>query len=144
VSLALLRLDKQVRYAAEIGAPRPATGTPQYVEIQLPMTRGVQQCLQLRVYNGLLQQRTWTSGVSPVVATGWSVLASGVTSPRPFTLLTPADTDAIGYQRLRVQLTAASGAGSNRVAKTSDITFTAQNSSRESGTTPCAEGWTLP
>jgi prepilin-type N-terminal cleavage/methylation domain-containing protein len=143
VSLALLRLDRQVRYAAEIGAPR-AVGAGQYVEVLRPATGGRQECLQVRSAGGLLQQRTWAAGVSPAAPTPWSVLASGVTSATPFSLLAPLDTDTIGYQRLRVRLTTTAGGGAASVTKSSDITFTALNSTRDSGTTPCSEGWTLP
>jgi type II secretory pathway component PulJ len=139
ISLALLRLDKQVRYAKGIGEPH-LVGDSQYVELEITTTAGT-RCLQLRVTGagqpsgGQLQQRTWTPATTPPPT--WTTLASGVTSPRPFRYV-PV-TDSVSHQRLETRLTSVSGGGSRRVSKDSDITFTAHNTDRLTETNVCLE-----
>ncbi len=64
---AFQRLDKQVQYASGVSTPG-MVGTDQYVEFQTTTT-GTAICTELRVHtaNGQLQERTWTSGMSPLV-----------------------------------------------------------------------------
>jgi prepilin-type N-terminal cleavage/methylation domain-containing protein len=139
VSQALMRLDREVRYASYIGATSP--GRP-YVEYQM-MNDVTQQCVQLRIAstaNGSqLQRRTWTQGQTPVVPTAWARLATGVTSAAPFTRIDPTDT--LTHQQLRLVLTATA----DTTAKQSDVTYTALNTNQNSvslatsGSGPTAE-----
>jgi len=134
VGLALLRLDREIRYAWYVGATDP--GRP-YVEYLL-VNADVQQCVQLRLANGQLQRRTWTHDESAPAPTAWSPIASAVTSDAPFTRLDAAG--ALGHQQLTVDLTAtASG-----VRKHSAITFTALNTDGDTaaGTDPCNDSRT--
>lgn len=132
VSLALMRLDREVRYASYIGATSP--GRP-YVEYQILDDR-TQRCVQLRIATtsrgSQLQRRTWVQGDSPVVPTDWIPLATGVTSDAPFARIDP--TDALTHQQLRVALTATSGT----ITRQSNITYTALNTSQSSVATATA------
>lgn len=142
IGLALQRLDKEVRYASGIGQPYLAGGG-QRIEFLIIGTAKA-ECVQLQVSGGQLRQRMWTYQSPPVrpTPTPWTTLASGLTSPEPFTFV--AVSDDVGYQRLRVRLTAVSGGGSTQATRTSDITFTALNTTRETATDACAEGKNLP
>ena len=134
LSLALLRLDRQVRYAAGIGLEY-SSGADRYVEYLVIGTGGA-QCYRLRLSGGRLQQRTWPSGSSPTLS--WTTQASNLTSTYPFRRI-DAD-DAVGFQRLEVDL-ATAGAGSAPATK---IRFTALNTSREPITNTCDQGRGLP
>jgi hypothetical protein len=118
-SQALLRLEKQVRYAYAIGAVHTeGTAATPYVEylVMTPVagqTTLVKRCMQLRLTgtdpkNMQLQSRYWTQGSANTV-TGWTPLAGN---------LGPA-----GSALLTVRLAARSG----NAVKTSSITFTALN-----------------
>jgi prepilin-type N-terminal cleavage/methylation domain-containing protein len=126
VSQALMRLDREVRYASYIGATSP--GRP-YVEYQM-LSDATQQCVQLRIAvtadGSQLQRRTWTQGVTPVVPTAWVRLANDVTSAEPFARIDPTDT--LTHQQLRLDLTATS----DSTAKQSNITYTALNTNQNS------------
>jgi prepilin-type N-terminal cleavage/methylation domain-containing protein len=134
LSLALQRIDKQVRYASGVGREYSA-GDDRYVEY---LVAGVTdaRCYRLRLSNGRLQQRTWASTAPPPVVWPWATLASGLSSIHPFRRV-DAD-DAVGFQRLEVSLTAAAGAGSP--APATRLTFTALNTSRQTVGDPCVEG----
>ena len=136
VSLALLRIDKDVRYAAGISVPYLLSGN-QYVDLRLPRA-GSSLCVQLRVAGGKLQRRTWTWKATPFSPGNWVTLASGVTSATPFSYAGP-DTE-ISYQRLSVDLRATAGVGAKAVTKTSKITYTALNTTTLSGTNDCIAG----
>ena len=133
VSLVVLRLDRQVRYATGISRPRVVDGT-QYVEY-LFVEQGRLTCVQLRVAGGNLQQRSWTSGATP--PGDWATLASGVATPHPFTHL--AADDQIAHQRLTVAVHATADAGSETRTKHRTVTFTALNTTRDSPTDVCGE-----
>jgi prepilin-type N-terminal cleavage/methylation domain-containing protein len=126
LSQALLRLDKEVRYASYIGATSPARP---YVEYRM-LIDATQHCVQLRIAStasgSQLQRRTWTQGLTPVAPTAWVSLATGVTSAAPFARIDPTDT--LMHQQLRLVMTATSGT----TAKQSDITYTALNSNQNS------------
>ncbi len=135
VSLVVLRLDRQVRYASGISLPRVVDGT-QYVEYMF-VEKGRNTCVQLRVTGGKLQQRSWTSGSPPQV--DWTTLASGVATPQPFTHL--AADDQVAHQRLTVAVQATADAGVATRTKHRTVTFTALNTTRNSPTDVCSEAW---
>jgi prepilin-type N-terminal cleavage/methylation domain-containing protein len=141
VSLALQRLEKEVRSAAGIGMPYIYGGVDPRVEFVTVGTAEA-ECVQLRVSGGRLQLRRWMYQSSPAQPTPWTTLASGVTSPQPFSRRLA--NDAVGYQRLRIQLRVVSGGGPTRVTKDSDLELPALNSTRETGPDTCAEGRTFP
>jgi prepilin-type N-terminal cleavage/methylation domain-containing protein len=136
VRLAMLRLDKEVRYAAAI-SQEGVVGNDQYAEFLVANATSA-QCVQLRVSGGQLQRRTWTHQASPVRPTAWTPIASDVTSPRPFRFIAP-DGD-VEYQRLEISLTSAVDAAVPNPAKGTKITFTALNSTRDTETDQCTEG----
>jgi hypothetical protein len=135
-NIAFLRLDKQIRYASAIST-EGTVGGDEYVEYLIANT-GTATCYQLRLTGTLLQQRTWIQD-SAVPGGGWTVLASGVSSAEPFTFIAADDT--FSFQRLRLQLTAASGNGGTRSLANTDITFTALNTTLSAPSpTVCTEG----
>ena len=132
-SQALLRLEKQVRYAYAIGTVHTeGTAATPYVEylVMTPVagqTTLVKRCMQLRLTgadpkNMQLQSRYWTQGSANTV-TGWTPLAGnlGPAGSAPFVRTQP--TAAVNHQLLTVRLAARSGSA----VKTSSITFTALN-----------------
>lgn len=134
INIAMQRLDREVRYAKGIATPYLVSGN-QYVDM-LSIQRNalqavVQQCIQLRVADGVLAQRTWTFQSNPLDITDWTPLAYGVTASAPFTYLPPSDT--VGYQQLTVTLS--SGTGAAKDANTA--TFIALNSDRTTGQDYC-------
>ena len=138
-----LRLDKEIRYAAGISTPGTVGGDP-YVEFLTTYT-GTAVCteLRLRVSAKQLQRRTWTQGASPLAPTAWVPLASEISSSTPFSFIAADPT--FNFQRLRLQLTATSGAGTTATPKNTDVTFTAMNTSlTTSSATVCNEGRTVP
>jgi prepilin-type N-terminal cleavage/methylation domain-containing protein len=150
VSLGLLRVAREIPYAAEIGDPYlgasgQSASPGDSVEALITQTATAQQCVRLRVSNGVLQQRTWTyqspAPNPPLNLTPWTTLATNVSSPRPFRYI-PAD-DTVGYQRLEVRLDATNGAGSNQVTRQSAVTFTALNTTRAARSGRCTEGRNL-
>jgi Tfp pilus assembly protein PilV len=135
VSLALLRLDRQIRYASGISVPHLAADGTQLVEYLFVQT-GKSTCAQLRVNAQRLQQRTWVSGsFSP---TGWITLASGLASAAPFSRVD--STDEQGHQRLRIALSVVSGSGGTVTTRHGDVAFTALNTDRDSSAAVCVEG----
>lgn len=158
LSTAFLRLDRQVRYAAQVTVPGPGPAGQSRVEFLTTHT-GAAVCTQLQVVagtnGGRLQSRTWNyvpdrapgplPGVTPFIT-----LASELTAATPFPSPGPTTSAAAaaaaaaseGYQRLRVRLTARQGSGS---PVTADITFTALNSLAEQPEPQvCLEGRTIP
>lgn len=133
ISMALERLDREIRYAVGISQEY---GGGQYVDF-LTVRQGRQQCVQLRVAAGVLAQRTWTYQQSPPDLSGWVPLATGVTGTSPFTYLAPTPT--LGFQQLKVSVFVTTTNG--RDANTT--TFTAMNSSRTSGNDYCSAARTL-
>ncbi|WP_433291314.1 PulJ/GspJ family protein [Actinoplanes sp. CA-030573] len=133
LSVALLRLDRSIRYAYAIGTVHNegAAGSP-YVEImvvekeQPTDTTYAKRCLQLRLTgtgprNQQLQSRSWTIG-SAAAPSGWQPLASNlVGGVTPFVRIQP--TQAVNHQLLTVRLSA----GSGTMTKTSAVTYTALN-----------------
>ncbi|MGI5169966.1 PulJ/GspJ family protein [Spirillospora sp. CA-253888] len=140
LALAFQRLGKEIHYASAISRPGRAAAGPS-VEF-LTANTATPVCTQLLLDNAShrLRRRTWPQGAAPG---RWTVLASGVGSAQPFTLL-PADV-AFAFQRLRVRLSADAGPGRPDAADTAaDVTFTAFNTSPTTSTSVCSEGRTTP
>lgn len=156
IRLALQRLDTEIRYAYDITVPStPEEATANsgtwYAEfVRVDAQSGTQECNQLRLQNGVLVLRSWTSGSSPSTtgaalasSIDMSVFAtsSGAAAVVPFALQDAGSTPlapsagaspAVGasfspdFQRLRLRLVTVAGA--RRLS--SDITFTALNTTR--------------
>jgi type II secretory pathway pseudopilin PulG len=124
VAVALLRLDRQIRYAMRIHL-NSATS----VSYEVPET-GTTRCYDMRLFSQKLQQRSKPAGGG---YGSWTTLASGITNGN-FSYTAP--TDLNDHQRLEVQMTATSSGGS-AATKDFDVTFTALNTTRTSDTTPC-------
>jgi prepilin-type N-terminal cleavage/methylation domain-containing protein len=125
-SQALLRLEKQVRYAYAIGTVH-TEGTVPYVEylVMTPVagqTTLVKRCMQLRLSSTQLQSRYWTQGSAGTV-TSWAPLAADLSSTGSMPFVRTEPTAAVNHQLLTVRLAARSGTS----VKTSAITFTALN-----------------
>ena len=130
ISTAMQRLDRQIRYAKGISDPYTIAGVS-YVDL-LAVQQTKRQCIQLRVANGVLSQRTWTYLANPLDLTGWTAVAYGLTTAAPFDYLPP--TDALGHQQLTVTLGGGTGSG----ADANTVTFTALNSDRTAGQDYCS------
>jgi prepilin-type N-terminal cleavage/methylation domain-containing protein len=137
---AFQRLDKQIPYASGISR-QGVVGADPYIEFQTSTT-GTAVCTELRVHtaNGQLQERTWTSGMSPLVPSAWLPLASGVVSTAPFTFNVASA--SYNYQRLEINMSVKTGSNSNASTRQTDITFTALNTSLATPdtSTQCTEG----
>jgi prepilin-type N-terminal cleavage/methylation domain-containing protein len=126
-SQALLRLEKQIRYAYAVDAPH-TEGTVPYLEylVMTPVTPSsstlVKRCTQLRLNGSVLQTRYWTAGSANTV-TGWTQLATGLASTGTAPFVRTEPTTAVDHQLLTVQLAARSGTS----VRSSAITFTALN-----------------
>ena len=140
INIAMQRLDREVRYAKGISTPYLVNGN-QYVDMlsfQRVGTANIQQCIQVRMVNGVLAQRTWTFNASPLNLSAWIPLASRLTSATPFTYRPP--NDSVGYQQLTVAL--AGGSGSS--ADSNTITFIALNSDRTTTQDYCNAARAIP
>jgi type II secretory pathway pseudopilin PulG len=124
VAVAVLRLDKQLRYAERIHLTSATSVTYEVAE------KTITRCYDMRVSGQLLQQRSKPSGGS---YGSWNTMASGITTGS-FTYLAPSDLN--DHQRLQVQLTATSSGGGS-TTKNFDVTFTALNTTRTSDTATC-------
>ena len=139
-NLVFIRLDREIRYATGISDPGTLGGDP--VVEYLTTNSGTATCTQLRLTatGRQLKRRQWTQGGTPGT---WLPIASGVTGSQPFTLY-PAD-PTFNFQRLRLRLTAQSGAAKTATSAETDITFTALNTSLStSSATVCTEGRATP
>lgn len=135
VNLAMTRLDREIRYAAEIS--KPATAGDPTVEYLTTHT-GVARCSQVRLDVGrqLLQRRAWQQGATPP---RWDTVPPlvGHVAAAEFTLPTE---DGVQLNRLTVRLTAASGSGRTAAEKETVVTFTALNSTSADESEVCTEG----
>ena len=151
VSVALLRLDRDVRYASGISRTGTTPGvsssaTVDYLVRETKTVSGaltvVPNCKRVRVQGTRLQQMVWPLSMRDVTRLGttyrWTTLATGITSPAPFTYSAP--TTEISYQRLTVTLRATSGTGPRAVSKNSTVTYTALNTTTKSKNDDCALG----
>jgi prepilin-type N-terminal cleavage/methylation domain-containing protein len=151
---ALLRLDKEVRFASALDQPgsatetTPAAGQDWYFE----MLTGSEQttCIAWRwhetaaqsrepatvsPYVGQLQTRTWTT--SATVAPSWVTVATNIMVPAspaaPFTFTYPGETAPATVsagqqsQALDVNLYALAGPGNTSTLSESEISFVARN-----------------
>jgi hypothetical protein len=160
LNVAFLRLDKEIRYASAISAPKQV-GTDWYVEF-LTTNQGSDKatCTQLRLNaaQSKLEHRTWPRASGPSAATPWIPLASrvttvplpsGVSHAEPF-VAEPAGATFM-YHSLRLRLRAT--ASDKRTASSTelDVTITALNTTRQvkqsevdAEAATCTEGRLLP
>lgn len=121
-------LDRSVRYATAISQPN-ATATSAgdwYVEWSSDAgTTTVCSQLRLDAASGLLQRRSEQTAGQP---TGWTTVASFLVPAAPFTLQS-ASTSGYPHQRLTVDVTVRPSAGSSQLARRSQFSFTALNTS---------------
>lgn len=150
VVTAFQRLDRTVRYASGISQPAVYSGDA-YVEWVTTNT-GTAVCTELRLHtaNQQLQMRTWNQGMSPLVPSAWKPLAAQITPKTlPLSATSPFNLSnanaSFDYERLEILITATSGRNNNKQPKSSDVTFTALNTSHStSSTTVCTEGRVVP
>lgn len=143
LNLALLHLDREIRYAEGISTPG-SVGPDPYVEYLVENDSG-STCVELRlqVAERQIQRRTWPYGPAVVGQTPWRALASNVASTRPFTVA-PANA-TYAFQRLELRLTASAGSGATKESAEATRSFTALNSSPDIPTpTLCTEGRAIP
>jgi type II secretory pathway component PulJ len=142
VNTAFLRLDKEIRYARAISA-QGVVGTDPYVEYLLAEADStVVDCIELRVDSEQLQRRTWPQSSSAVTSTGWQTLIDNVTSAA-FTRQVPGAT--YSFQRLEIQLSVTVGLGDRAQTRSSDLTFTALNTTTSTTSdATCTDGRLIP
>jgi prepilin-type N-terminal cleavage/methylation domain-containing protein len=138
--IAVQRLQREVRYASGVSAPRQAGDW--YVEFMTVRYAGPPECVQVRLLVGpkRLERRTWLRGAVP--AGGWGVLASEVAAggAAPFTLIAAGERGS-GHQRLSIDLTVAAGTSAERRAA---LTLVALNTSPDTARDVCTEGRGAP
>lgn len=133
VNAAFLQLDKTVRYATGISPIGTGNVTGEtHVEFAMIDQNDTTKCVQLRLFGGKLQRRTWvpsSDGVTYSGLSGWSTLASNVSTDRTSSFAVPpaANGASSSYQQLTITINA--GSGTNTAGSTtSSMTFTALNS----------------
>jgi Tfp pilus assembly protein FimT len=120
-------LDRSVRYATAISQPNAtATATGDWYVEWSSGTGTTTVCSQLRLDASLdlLQRRSETAGQ----LTGWTTVASFLVAAPPFTLQ-PASTSGYPHQRLTVDVTVRPSPASTQLARRSQFSFTALNTS---------------
>jgi hypothetical protein len=158
------RLDTHVRYALWI---RPPVETAGYSYVEFLTTNpntDLPQCGRLVLDRdaGVLRLAAWPRAGTPAaqqpVLASQVVLAAGmppvfeIQQPGSYPYASPGPTAAAGaqftpeFQRLRVRLTTKVGVGENEGAASSDVTFTAVNTSRTTVVpdNDCTEGRPTP
>jgi Tfp pilus assembly protein PilW len=122
------RLERQVRYAERITAPRLLANGDYIVEFAMNDSVNSLQCLQLRipVNGGDLTVRQWTAGSTP--AKPATTIVTGITKPsaQPFTRK-GAGTAGSNFDRLQVKVSTTAGSGRNKQTRAFDLQFTALN-----------------
>ncbi len=146
------RLDKQVRYASVIST-QGTVGSDTYVEFLSSYT-GTPVCTELRLHTATsqLQERTWNQSATVPAPTptpsAWVQLASNVTAGTHGAFTWTNATSTFNFQRLEINIVAVVGLNQAKANKTTDITFTALNTSltTTTGTTStiCTEGRAAP
>ncbi len=143
------KLDHQVRYSNAISTPNTTLVNGSYfVEwMAQPLATSPQTCTQLR-FNpaaGTLQERTWQPAATPVVATGWTLMAKNVTTagflnPYPFAF-SPSDGTTYAHQQLAITLATQPGAKATARSTRSELTvsFSALNSTKNTSSLVCTE-----
>lgn len=137
---AVLRMDKQVRYADGIAPPKKS-GSDWYVAFETTAT-GQNNCQGYRLLGATdqLQYRKVDSNAG--TDTGWRTIATNVVNDptvaaqQPF-ILTVANGSTIMKQQLEVHLWASKGSKSTGTAET-DVVFVARNSDVNSESTVCS------
>ncbi|GAA0812968.1 PulJ/GspJ family protein [Spirilliplanes yamanashiensis] len=135
VETAFRRIDKEIRYARWI---RPPAQTPSSAWVEFlnsdPAT-GQPRCHRVVVDRaaGVLRTVAWQPGATPPAAQ--SLAGQLVDGSDPF--FTLEATGATDFARLRLRLTSRVGRNASAGTVTSDVTFTALNTSRSA--TPGAE-----
>ncbi|MEV4132321.1 hypothetical protein AB0J72_09165 [Dactylosporangium sp. NPDC049742] len=129
LNTAFLRLDRNVRYAAGISREHTDTAGNMLVEyLNTEVTAGLEpECAQLELNraNKVLRRQVWPQGAK--LPGRWVVLANEIDVAKSSFKLLPPETDT-GYQRLRIVLVVASNPGRGQAEATTEITFTALNS----------------
>jgi Tfp pilus assembly protein PilE len=121
-------LDRSVRYATAISQPNAtATATGDWYVEWSSVAGTTTVCSQLRLdaSSGLLQRRSEQTAGQP---TGWTTVASFLVAAQPFTLQ-PASSSGYPHQRLTVDVTVRPSPGSAQLARRSQFSFTALNTS---------------
>jgi prepilin-type N-terminal cleavage/methylation domain-containing protein len=148
LTIALTKLDREIRYSTGISEPTLYVDGHWYVEYQITFT-GEDTCHQLRLNTATrkLEKRTWLRG--PMLApTAWIPLASEVSAPTPVGGATGNrdpfyQPSADSFQRLRLWLFTGPGGSDRSTPAETQIVFTALNTNRESrgqSTDICVEG----
>ncbi|MEU4428711.1 prepilin-type N-terminal cleavage/methylation domain-containing protein [Actinoplanes sp. NPDC024001] len=140
LNLTFERLDAEIRYASAITDPDPAPVDGRGISVEYLNLNGAEPlCTQLRLLNGALLRRTWTTGKPP--SGGWRTLATGVTGSTPFAVRKTAN-----RFQLRLTLTveyATSGPAAGE--HTTEFLFTALNNrAGEAGTACTTDGRSRP
>jgi hypothetical protein len=125
-------MDSQVRYATQIWTPYAgAPSTDDTWDLLFDSTfNGATSatCTELK-YSwslGELFEANWTEGAT--ATPGYKVLATNLTGASdPFTPIDPTNS-AFSEQQLQITFTATAGGGAGRESTTSQVTFTALNS----------------
>jgi type II secretory pathway pseudopilin PulG len=143
INIAFQRLDREVRYASGISIPgqTAAPSSIPYVEYRTA-PGGTPRCTQLRLYNRILQMRTWNPATTATPPAGWRPLVTSTTTATPATgqpapiaqagpfAVWTADSTRV-FQRLRVSLRTTAGAGQYQTGRETSIVFTALNTSAD-------------
>jgi prepilin-type N-terminal cleavage/methylation domain-containing protein len=134
----MMRLDKDVPYAAAISTPGQV-GSDWYVEYETILS-GTDTCDQWRLVaaTDLVQHRAWTNGNTP--PTTWETVAKNIvndpTTQVPFVVKTSAQDSTLSREVLVVDLFAQRGTLSSGTAETKE-TFVARNSTGSSDASDC-------
>jgi type II secretory pathway pseudopilin PulG len=118
---AFMRLDGEIRYAADINQPGQDSNKNYWVEYESDWPSTGPKCNQLEYdnTNGVLQERSWPLTGSP--SANWQPLASGLQTSvgtDPFSLATP------GTSLWQLTVTLKSTYGSGPVAESTHSSFT--------------------
>lgn len=145
LALAFITLDNEVRYSTGITQP-DQSGSSYYVELQYFTPSNTSQCAELQYSPtaGTLSQRTWAvpPAGSPATPGGWDPLATDLTTAgQPFALVNDVGGDTSDnlatMEQLQVALTATAGKGSGQASSTSEVTFTAIDTTSNSAASVC-------
>ena len=147
LALAFITLDGEVRYSTGITQPDQSTSTSDYyVELQYFTPSNTSECAELQYSpsTGTLSQRTWpvpAGGASPAPGS-WRPLATGLTTAgQPFQLVNNVGGDTTGnlatMEQLQISLTATAGKGSGQASSTSEVIFTAVDTTSNKPASVC-------
>lgn len=146
------RLEREVRYAQQINAPRRLPGTRDYaVEYVVKGADSVRQCVQLVLprRGGDLRRRQWPLGEtattpSTVIAPGLTVGPVDAAHPAPAAFVVhAAGSNGSDFDRLQVYLTTSNDARA-AAARVFELQFTALNTVQDAARAPATECITAP